>query len=87
MGDIAPLPLWQQPEMRDYARQGLGALVVLLIALLVVRPMLKSLMSPPALPPQTVDAVLETMAERRAAADVPLPRPVASCRDRSSTTV
>ncbi len=68
LGDIAPLPLWQQPEMRDYARQGLGALVVLLIALLVVRPMLKSLMSPPALPPQTVDAVLETMAERRAAA-------------------
>ena len=50
--------------MRDYARQGLGALVVLLIALLVVRPMLKSLMSPAA-PPQTVDAVLETMAERR----------------------
>eukprot|EP00611_Tribonema_gayanum_P006296 TRINITY_DN155_c0_g1_i1.p2 TRINITY_DN155_c0_g1~~TRINITY_DN155_c0_g1_i1.p2 ORF type:complete len:568 (+),score=150.28 TRINITY_DN155_c0_g1_i1:5521-7224(+) len=65
MQEIAPLPIWQQPEMRDYARQGLGALVVLLIALLVVRPMLKSLMSPAA-PPQTVDAVLETMAERRA---------------------
>ena len=65
MGDIAPLPIWQQPEMRDYARQGLGALVVLLIALLVVRPMLKSLVSPAAAP-QTVDAVLETMAERRA---------------------
>ncbi|WP_293373519.1 flagellar basal-body MS-ring/collar protein FliF [Nevskia sp.] len=65
MAEIAPLPIWQQPEMRDYARQGLGALVVLLIALLVVRPMLKSLMSPAAAP-QTVDAVLETMAERRA---------------------
>jgi flagellar M-ring protein FliF len=67
LAEIAPLPIWQQPEMRDYARQGLGALVVLLIALLVVRPMLKSLMSPPAAP-QTVDAVLETMAERRAVA-------------------
>lgn len=67
MAEIAPLPIWQQPEMRDYARQGLGALVVLLIALLVVRPMLKSLMSPAAAP-QTVDAVLETMAERRAMA-------------------
>ncbi|MBA4285994.1 MAG: flagellar M-ring protein FliF [Xanthomonadaceae bacterium] len=64
--EIAPLPIWRQPEMRDYARQGLGALVVLLIALLVVRPMLRSLMSPA--PPQTIDAVLETMAERRAAA-------------------
>ncbi|MCX7071592.1 MAG: flagellar basal-body MS-ring/collar protein FliF [Gammaproteobacteria bacterium] len=67
LAEIAPLPIWQQPEMRDYARQGLGALVVLLIALLVVRPMLKSLMSPPAAP-QTVDAVLETIAERRAVA-------------------
>lgn len=67
LAEIAPLPIWQQPEMRDYARQGLGALVVLLIALLVVRPMLKSLMLPAAAP-QTVDAVLETMAERRAVA-------------------
>jgi len=64
LAPIAPLPIWQQPEMRDYARQGLGALVVLLIALLVVRPMLKSLMSPSA--PRTVDAVLEQMAERKA---------------------
>ncbi len=69
LAEIAPLPIWQQPEMRDYARQGVGALVVLLIALLVVRPMLKSLMSP-AVPaaPETVDGVLETMAERRAVA-------------------
>jgi len=64
LAPIEALPMWKQPEMRDYARQGLGALVVLLIALLVVRPMLKSLMSPQS--PQTVDAVLETMAERRA---------------------
>ncbi len=64
LAPVEPLPIWKQPEMRDYARQGLGAVVVLLIALLVVRPMLKSLMSPQA--PQTVDAVLETMAERRA---------------------
>lgn len=64
LAPIEALPIWKQPEMRDYARQGLGALVVLLIALLVVRPMLKSLMSPQS--PQTVDAVLETMAERRA---------------------
>ena len=66
MAEIAPLPIWQQPEMRDYARQGIGALVVLLIALLVVRPMLKSLIAPPA--PKTVEGVLEAMAERRAVA-------------------
>ena len=64
LAPIAPLPIWQQPEMRDYARQGFGALVVLLIALLVVRPMLKNLMSPPA--PRSVEAVLETMAVRQA---------------------
>lgn len=63
---LPALPIWQQPEMRDYARQGLGALVVLLIGLFVVRPMLKSLMGPP--PPRTVEAVLESIAERKAAA-------------------
>ena len=63
LAPVEALPMWKQPEMRDYARQGLGAIVVLLIALLVVLPMLKSLMSPQA--PQTVNAVLETMAERR----------------------
>ena len=63
LAPVEALPMWKQPEMRDYARQGLGAIVVLLIALLVVRPMLKSLMSPAA--PHTVNAVLESMAERR----------------------
>jgi len=65
VAEVEPLPIWKQPEMRDYARQGVGALVVLLIALLVVRPMLRSLVSPPA--PKTVEGVLEAMAERRAA--------------------
>lgn len=80
VAEVAPLPIWQQPEMRDYARQGLGALVVLLIALLVVRPMLKSLIAPPA--PKTVEGVLEAMAERRAvaAAGSELPGQVAEDR-------
>ena len=58
-----PLPIWQQPEMRDYARQGLGAAVLLILGVVVLRPMLKNLMAPPA--PRTVEGVLETINERR----------------------
>ncbi len=45
--NLAPLPLWQRPELRDYARQGLGGLVLLVLILAVLRPLLKSLMAPP----------------------------------------
>lgn len=65
------LPIWQQPEVRDYARQGLGAIVLLVLAFFVLKPMIKGLMAPPA--PKTVEGILETMAERRAQqAGVPL---------------
>lgn len=57
------LPFWKQPELRDYARQGLGALVLLVLGLAVLRPMLKNLMGPPA--PRTVQGVIETLHERR----------------------
>lgn len=59
------LPIWQRPEARDYARQGLGALVLLVLGFFVLRPMLKSLMAPP--PPRTVEGVLESISEHRAA--------------------
>jgi len=45
--NLAPLPLWQRPELRDYARQGLGGLVLLVLILAVLRPLLKTLMAPP----------------------------------------
>lgn len=44
---ITPLPLWQRPELRDYARQGLGGIVLLVLILAVLRPLLKNLMAPP----------------------------------------
>ena len=53
------VPLWQKPEVRDYARQGLGSLVVLVLIFAVLRPVLRSLMSAPlraAPPPLTVQA-------------------------------
>lgn len=59
------LPIWQRPEARDYARQGLGALVLLVLGFFVLRPMLKSLMAAP--PPRTVEGVLESISEHRAA--------------------
>ena len=41
---IEPLPLWQRPEVRDAARQVLGALVVLVLIFAVLRPLLRNLM-------------------------------------------
>jgi flagellar M-ring protein FliF len=66
MTPLPALPIWQRPEMRDYARQGLGALVLLVLGFFVLRPMLKGLMAPPA--PRTVEGILETMSEHKAAA-------------------
>lgn len=48
---IAPLPLIERPEMQSLARQGLSALVLLVLILAVVRPLLKNLFAPPAPPP------------------------------------
>jgi flagellar M-ring protein FliF len=42
-----PLPLWQRPDLRDWARQGSGALLVLVLILAVLRPLLRSLMARP----------------------------------------
>ncbi|MDO9454086.1 MAG: flagellar basal-body MS-ring/collar protein FliF [Stagnimonas sp.] len=48
---IAPLPLIERPEMQSLARQGLSALVLLVLILAVVRPLLKNLFAPPARTP------------------------------------
>jgi len=39
------LPLWQRSDVRDYARQGAGAIAVLSLILFVLRPMLRTLIS------------------------------------------
>ncbi len=52
---LAPLPeppLWEQPWFIDLVRQGLGALVVLVLILTVLRPAIKRLTAPPA-PPES----------------------------------
>lgn len=46
-----PVPLWQQPGMLDWARRGLGAVVVLIIAFAVLRPALRELNTLKILPP------------------------------------
>lgn len=48
-GDIpaaTDVPLWQQPLLRDVVRLVLGAVVLVVLLLLVVRPLLKSLVAP-----------------------------------------
>jgi len=54
------LPLWQRPELRDGARQLLGALVVLALIFAVLRPVLRSLMQAPvAAPVPVLNAVID----------------------------
>jgi flagellar M-ring protein FliF len=38
-------PLWQRSDVRDYARQGAGAIAVLALIMFVLRPMLRTLIS------------------------------------------
>lgn len=41
------LPLWQRSDVRDYARQGIGALVLLGLIVFIVRPLLRQLVMGP----------------------------------------
>ncbi len=59
----APLPLIERPEVHALARQGIGALVLLVLILAVVRPLLKSLFAPPPAPaPMLVGSQLPALA-------------------------
>jgi len=46
-GPIESLPLWQQPWVLALGKQGVGALLVLIVAFLVLRPLMKSLTKAP----------------------------------------
>lgn len=59
---IAPLPLIERPEMQSLARQGLSALVLLVLILAVVRPLLKNLFAPPPPPPMLAANGLSALA-------------------------
>lgn len=52
-----PTPLWQQPAMREIGKQILGAIVVLVLALSVVRPMLRGLTGAPTSAPTQVQVL------------------------------
>lgn len=54
------VPMWQQPLLRDVARLLLGAVVLIVLLLLVVRPLLKSLVAPARGGPLQVGATLAT---------------------------
>jgi flagellar M-ring protein FliF len=61
---LPPPPLWQQPAIREIGKQVLGAIVLLVLALSVLRPLLRSLvsMSPaPAQNPMQVFAGVENL--------------------------
>ncbi len=47
---VNALPLWQRPDLRDIGRQALGAIVVLVLILAVLRPLMRNLLSPARVP-------------------------------------
>jgi flagellar M-ring protein FliF len=48
-------PLWQQPVVQDLVRSALGTLTLLVLALAVLRPLLRSVLAPP--PPLPLPAL------------------------------
>lgn len=46
MAPMEEIPLWQQPQVREYARLALGTLVVLVLVFGVLRPLLRGLAAP-----------------------------------------
>ncbi len=54
---LEAIPLWEQPQVRDYARLGLGTLVVLVLVFGVLRPLLRNLAAPAE--PQQLLATIE----------------------------
>src|SRR5690606_24871558 len=51
MEEIEPLPFWENPSWLQWARLGAGALAVVLVLLMVVKPALNRVLNPaPALP-------------------------------------
>jgi len=46
IGPVESLPLWQQPWVTQLAKQIVGAALVLVVAFLVLRPLMKSLTKP-----------------------------------------
>ena len=64
-GPIAPVegpPIWQQPWLTQLAKQIVGAGLVLLVAFLVLRPLMKSLTKPSRAKVQPAPAIFPTIA-------------------------
>jgi len=62
---LDPLPLWQRPELRDIARQGLGALIVLALIFAVLRPLLRNLVTAPRRAALTADETAVALAQEQ----------------------
>jgi flagellar M-ring protein FliF len=47
VGEIEPLPIWQQPWVRELAKILAGAIILLVLLLSIVKPLVRSLTNPP----------------------------------------
>ena len=57
LGPVDAVPLWQQPWLTQLAKQFTGAALVLVVAFLVLRPLMKSLTKSPGRTSATVEDV------------------------------
>jgi len=46
-GEPVAIPFWQQPMLREVFKQGLGAVLAILLILIVLRPLFRNLVGPP----------------------------------------
>lgn len=68
-------PLWQQPAVREIGKQLLGAIVLLVIALSVVRPLLRALLAPSAPKPVPTPSTPSTVQIVESGAGIDAPGP------------
>ncbi len=47
IADLAPLPMWREPQVQSYARMAVGLLLLLILIFVVLRPALRSLLNAP----------------------------------------
>lgn len=59
---LLPVPLLERPELQTLARQGLSALVLMVLLLAVVRPMLRNLFTTPTVAPMLLNGGLAALA-------------------------
>ena len=66
---VEPLPMWREPQVQSYARQGAGLLLSLILIFVILRPALRSLLTAPVKTAPATGLPGQVMDDTRALAD------------------